>query len=335
MGIKESIKKLIPSFRATQPIIEYGNYLSQKIDMLNNRLDEIDYKNEYLFWLSQRLSNESSLEVKKRVFHEMPKATGELREIQVAQNMMLKMIKRICIENGIDFFLLWGTLLGAVRHNGFIPWDDDIDIGMMYHDYLKLISAITKEPHLEVSNYYNAGGSKIIKIKFSSVYSLYIDVFVFDYIDNNEADSLKHQQLIKNKFEEYKKIYALSVADYYKTHNIFHPTESVENDKKASELRDELIRNHPFYGHGNSICLSAENFWRTEIYSKEDVFPLIYDEIEFEGEKYPVWNNYNKYLLDVYGDIYCLPSKLSPPHSKERERDVIQSINLLKKQNII
>lgn len=62
----------------------------------------------------------------------------ELRKEQIA---ILDEIVRICNDNGIKYFLDYGTLLGAVRHKGYIPWDDDIDIGMLRSDYEKFIKS--------------------------------------------------------------------------------------------------------------------------------------------------------------------------------------------------
>ncbi len=64
---------------------------------------------------------------------------AKTRSIQLAALECLHEVKRICEANDIPYFLSWGSALGAVRHKGFIPWDDDVDICMMYPDYLKFL----------------------------------------------------------------------------------------------------------------------------------------------------------------------------------------------------
>ena len=70
----------------------------------------------------------------------MEKATGNTRKLQLVSLEILSFLDRVCEEQGFTYYLGYGTLLGAVRHKGFIPWDDDIDVWMPRDDYMKLLT---------------------------------------------------------------------------------------------------------------------------------------------------------------------------------------------------
>lgn len=69
-----------------------------------------------------------------------------IRAVQLKQLSLIKKVHKICVDNGIKYTLLGGSLLGAVRHKGFIPWDDDLDIGLPREDYEKLLAYIKANP---------------------------------------------------------------------------------------------------------------------------------------------------------------------------------------------
>ena len=74
----------------------------------------------------------------------LPPAEGQVRDIQLANLVLLKEMDYVCKQAGLKYWLDGGTLLGAVRHKGFIPWDDDIDTAMLRNDYEQIIEAFEK-----------------------------------------------------------------------------------------------------------------------------------------------------------------------------------------------
>lgn len=75
-----------------------------------------------------------------------------LEERKEVSLKILKEIDRVCRKHDITYYLAYGTLIGAVRHKGFIPWDDDIDLWVMWKDYYRLIDALEKETGYEIIN---------------------------------------------------------------------------------------------------------------------------------------------------------------------------------------
>ena len=70
----------------------------------------------------------------------------QLREIQLTELEILKEARRVCDKHHIPYVIIAGTLLGAVRHRGFIPWDFDLDLGVKWGDYQKLFKAWEEDP---------------------------------------------------------------------------------------------------------------------------------------------------------------------------------------------
>ncbi len=127
--------------------------------------------------------------------------TGRIEQIQAVEIEMLKEIDRICVENDIKYFLAGGTLLGAVRSGGVIPWDDDLDIGMLREDYEKFRKVCKTQlsegysysgPFNDSGSHYTTEKIRLDATYFSTRYSsknvfpdgLFIDILVYDKTSN-------------------------------------------------------------------------------------------------------------------------------------------------------
>ncbi len=137
----------------------------------------------------------------------------ELRKLQLTELDIVKEIIKICEKHNIKYYMLGGTLLGAVRHKGFIPWDDDIDIGMPRDDYEKFILIAKKELSSEfilnyfkdhvnekkyLSHYITRIESEKVKLKNKTAKNIiisnaWIDVFAIDGLPNNKILSFFHK----------------------------------------------------------------------------------------------------------------------------------------------
>lgn len=330
------IKKFLPSYRAAKKTDSRIKELTKKIDTVEKMIKDLDYKNEYLFYCSNALPDESFEDAKKRILLEMPKAGGELRIIQKGSTYILRRLKEICDANGLKFFLEGGTLLGAVRHQGFIPWDDDVDIGMMREDYWKLWDLLKDDEELTIHYYYMYNPNKnpissdiITKVKLKNSDIFYVDVFPYDYIDSDEENFYaKHKKLngaLHDKFRQYFEEKNYQQKDF----NI--PQSESSFDEDISDIVKEFLKKHNYTSCGDKLVFGVDqSYGFVCMYKKNDAsnyFPLVENGIEFEGVKYSVQAKYDELLTELYKDYMLLPNSVKPTHSKElqglSEKDVM------------
>ena len=112
-------------------------------------------------------------------------AEGQIRDVQLATLSLLKDFDTICKQNDIRYWLDGGTLLGAIRHKGFVPWDDDIDTAMLREDYEQIIEAFEKysrNPDIFVGHRYcpNKYNNYHLKVQHRKCPYIFVDIFPWD-----------------------------------------------------------------------------------------------------------------------------------------------------------
>ena len=251
----------------------------------------------------------------------MPPAQGLARQRQLGMLKILKTVSKFCKHRNIKFWLDYGTLLGAVRHKGFIPWDDDADISMLRDDYEKFVDLFnleTPDKKLFAEWYCMDGIYNMIKIRHKDIPFIWLDIFPcdFGYKKLSLAEAIEQTTQIKSMSKKYNK-----KLKYEKDIN-----------KLKQFFKDEKEK-LPFIGQNNGkpeTVFYGLDFYHyredTVIFDYEMFFPL--KEAEFEGENFPVVNETETYLTYIFGDYQCLPSKIT--RHKEGEKTDLCAILALK-----
>ncbi len=214
---------------------------------------------------------------------QFPKATGNLRKCQLADAELLRIVCEILEKHNLTYWLDYGTLLGAIRHKGFIPWDDDLDIVMPRNDYNKALGILPDILKKYDIHFSEPQGTRIgISIWKAG---LLLDIFIMDNVDKNSITS--HNEL-RNKTTAYRK--------YYK--------KNVNNTKEHFNNQRELFigspnPDTPLWYHDVEFCADGT------IFDNDTIFPL--KKINFEGYQFYAPNKTDIYLTECYGEYMSFP----------------------------
>lgn len=227
---------------------------------------------------------------------------GLLKYNHILNQELLNFVANICNKYDLEYWLDFGLLLGAKRHDGFIPWDDDADIGMIREDYDVFLDIIKEEID-------NNGLSDVLRISLNvHFYKPYpilqllyyceevhdtiiagIDIFPYDFIEDSSNCDLNTYVNVRNSV--------------------------VNNNRNGMPIQDALKeyfdKFNLSYGAkkyvisgiegGRGTLPGLENF----IFETKDIFPL--KTAKFEGKDYLIPNNPDKYLSQTYGDYLNIP----------------------------
>ena len=266
----------------------------------------------------------------------------DLERVTLKQTLLeiYKDILYVCTENNIVCFLGGGSCLGAVRHNGFIPWDDDLDLLLFRHDYEKLPSLLNKYygdkyaiigPHYIRNNPFNfikvEKKGTLIRTLFddeTDTFGIAIDIFPIDSIPSNRLSNLIHGIILNSIFyiaictklyqkptmadkvlfdtkEGKKKLLFRKIVGFL--FSWFHYSKwMLIGDKIASKSYKSEVTAIP----------SGRLHYFGEIHNLQVYFPPI--KKSFEGIESFIPNDYDKYLSALYGDYMQIP----PPEKREK-----------------
>lgn len=283
-----------------------------------------------------------------------------IKNAWAAQLQTLYMFDKICEENNLTYSVDWGTLLGAIRHNGFIPWDDDLDVCMPREDLMRFYKIIQYYPQLECLNPYNTPdlgihASRLMLSRDFTVdrdrlkdlhgfpFPVGIDIFNVDYAPRDKVKEEEQIELMEKvnyaanltilidehdeKEEEYKKAYKRFVREIKELTDI-------EFTKEEPDLYELTV----LYDEIQSTYSEDDSDYITELpcimlggdyYLPKDTYKNIV-RVPFENLMVPIPENYDEVLRVKYGDDYMTPINREGGHDypfyNESIRETMSSV---------
>lgn len=237
-----------------------------------------------------------------------------IKDIQDQMLRLLRIVDSICRENNLQYFLDGGSAIGAYRHSGFIPWDDDLDITLLKPDYIKLVDILKR---LDRTKYFLFDYEQELhpaaflgeKVPFFScadnkkrhIYPIKLDISPLNLVEDSEQ-CIKENRVFRELsnllfFGDCSDAYRNQVEDLF--------------ERRFGNERKRFMKYYNFqYGlylnYENAVLARPSMFYSTpKVYPYRDVFPL--QEITFEGMKTYVPAT-DVILKEIYGDYMKLPS---------------------------
>ncbi len=243
----------------------------------------------------------------------------EIKEIHDGLLKILIEFDKLCRRNSIKYSLHAGTLIGAIREHGFIPWDDDADIAMTRTEFQKLEKVIVEDTDL-----YLRGNIKC-QVCSNTTPDLWVDIFILDYISEKKVQqklklslltiidimSRNKKNIQLSKLENYSLIKKFFFKSIYVSGKLF-PTK-VKQKWYLDVSQRYLLGNHTL------MLRSNDRFGARELLVPIE-WTMQYTDALFEGHRLMITSAYDPYLRLGYGD-YLTPVK----ENQEKTHDLVRS----------
>jgi hypothetical protein len=237
-----------------------------------------------------------------------------LKEKQAIILDMMKDVDRFCRANDIPYTICGGTMLGAIRHGGFIPWDDDADLFMLREDFDRFVSTYRSEKYHLLFNtrkddeFFTLGFAKVcdpttsaIECRHSSSkYGVYLDIFALDHVPTypKECDKFMHKVIsVHNRLYHRQKKDIVSIIKSYR-HSLDWWWDKLHNMVRDGRYADSPLVSH-IIGTSNDRTIVPKIWFETLV------------DIPFEGHKFLGFREQHSYLKMLYGPNYMTPKKWS------------------------
>lgn len=247
-----------------------------------------------------------------------------LRKIQLAEIEILDEIVRLCNKHNIQYYLIGGSLLGSIRHNGFIPWDDDLDVAMPRVDFYKFKEVCEEEldsryflQDQETENEYFLPFAKVRKNNtiFLESYMSNINIHKGFYVDIFLLDNAKKQKGFWQMLQ-YKLFTIIKILIWFKIVTNSNDNKTLKqkiilafvkpmNLSKLKHIQKKVMSLNKNDDSSFFINMGSRYGIKKQTIPKDKYFPPV--KVEFEGKLYNAPNDWDYILTRIYGDYMKLP----------------------------